>query len=986
MKKNITRILLWILCIGSLTAMSSHASPAASAEIPLLNHPHPRLLLFKGEEEGIKQMIASHPEWQKMHNLILRECDVLLQGPDLERKLQGANMLKVSREMWKRAFYLSYAYRMTGDKRYSKKVERDMLTVSKFSDWNPQHCLDGAEMTMGVAFGYDWLYDELSESSRKLIREAIAEKGMRHALEDNRYNWWRKVGGNANQVCNSGLGIGAIAVYEDYPELSKKLIEQAFTSLPVALKTLAPDGIFPEGYGYWNYGMTYNVFFLSAIEKLGGTDRGLLSMPGVLRSADFAKHSITPTRSNFNWADQNEWIIINPSMFWLAQKIGDPSVLWSEKIFLEHPTFNGYQNLRELPAIMIWARNTRLNQITEPKEKFWMGQGSNPIAMMRSSWKGRDAIYLGFKAGTPFEIHGHMDVGSFIMEADGYRWASDPGTHNYWLTDSLGINTQSKDPNTQRWIVFRYNNHSHNVITVNGQLQKHKGYAKIDEYSDREEFMYAISDLTDAYNGEVKKGVRGVALKDGKYVVIRDEIETLDNGKPTTIRWKMLSYCDVQLAERSATLNPTKALEKNRKITGKKLTMKVSSSTDIKMKQWSTATGKPYDLPMPGSVLVGFECTIPAGTKATFEVLLIPEKSTDLATFLHKDLSEWKTINSHTPPAVVPVSKLTLDKQTLKLSKSETATLKAIVEPANATNKNVTWSSDKSSIATVDASGRVTAKTAGVAVITVKSKADPKKQATCTVTVTEPAQLAVSPANIRLKPEKDKQKIKITSNRPWKASSSVGWLTLSAASGTGSGSIIVTATPNPSEKHPRTSKVTITAEGLTQTVTFTQKARPTHIKVSKLTLDRQTLKLSKDETTTLKAIVEPANATNKNVTWRSNAPGIASVNNGHVTAVAAGVATISAQTVDGGLRATCQVTVTDETTGNTEILTPQVHAVPGAVRIFLPYPETAYIFSLDALRIHVLILRAGEHVHPLPPGAYAVKIRKESYKILIRNR
>lgn len=166
MKKNITRVLLWILCIGSLTAMSSHASPVASAEIPLLNHPHPRLLLFKGEEEGIKQMIASHPEWQKMHNLILRECDVLLQGPDLERKLQGANMLKVSREMWKRAFYLSYAYRMTGDKRYARKVERDMLSVCRFSDWNPQHCLDGAEMTRGVAFGYDWFYDELSESSR----------------------------------------------------------------------------------------------------------------------------------------------------------------------------------------------------------------------------------------------------------------------------------------------------------------------------------------------------------------------------------------------------------------------------------------------------------------------------------------------------------------------------------------------------------------------------------------------------------------------------------------------------------------------------------------------------------------------------------------------------------------------------------------------------------------------------------------------------
>ena len=145
---------------------------------------------------------------------------------------------------------------------------------------------------------------------------------------------------------------------------------------------------------------------------------------------------------------------------------------------------------------------------------------------------------------------------------------------------------------------------------------------------------------------------------------------------------------------------------------------------------------------------------------------------------LFRSLSEWKTINSHTPPAVVPVSKLTLDKLSVKLLKGETTMLKATVEPANATNKDVTWSSDKPAIVTVDATGRLTAKTAGVAVISVKSKADPTKQATCTVTVTEPAQLSVSPTNISLRPDKDEQTVTITSNRSWKASSSAAWLTL----------------------------------------------------------------------------------------------------------------------------------------------------------------------------------------------------------------
>ena len=44
-----------------------------------------------------------------------------------------------------------------------------MLDMSKFEDWNPSHFLDVAEMTAGLAIGYDWLYDELPASSKKLM-------------------------------------------------------------------------------------------------------------------------------------------------------------------------------------------------------------------------------------------------------------------------------------------------------------------------------------------------------------------------------------------------------------------------------------------------------------------------------------------------------------------------------------------------------------------------------------------------------------------------------------------------------------------------------------------------------------------------------------------------------------------------------------------------------------------------------------------------
>ena len=84
----------------------------------------------------------------------------------------------------------------------------------------------------------------------------------------------------------------------------------------------------------------------------------------------------------------------------------------------------------------------------------------------------------------------------------------------------------------------------------------------------------------------------------------------------------------------------------------------------------------------------------------------------------------------------ISVSSVSLDKNSLSLEKDGTATLKATVTPSNATNKNVSWASSNTSVATVDESGKVTAKGKGTAKITVKTE-DGGKSAECTVTVTE---------------------------------------------------------------------------------------------------------------------------------------------------------------------------------------------------------------------------------------------------------
>ena len=221
---------------------------------------HPRIMLLKGEETQIKELIASDATWKKMHDAIIGECNVIITKPELGRVMTGRRLLGTSRELLRRVFFLSYGYRMTANKRYLEKAEKEMLAVSRFTDWNPSHFLDVAEMTMGVAIGYDWLFNGLTENTRETVKQAIVQKGLNPSKES-QYNWWLKTENNWNQVCNAGMTFGALAVKEDYPSLANEIIERAFASIPLSMEVYKPEGVYPEGYGYWGYGTTFTSCF-----------------------------------------------------------------------------------------------------------------------------------------------------------------------------------------------------------------------------------------------------------------------------------------------------------------------------------------------------------------------------------------------------------------------------------------------------------------------------------------------------------------------------------------------------------------------------------------------------------------------------------------------------------------------------------------------------------------------------------------------------
>ncbi|MBD2755637.1 heparinase II/III domain-containing protein [Spirosoma validum] len=590
---------------------------------------HPRILLLKDGEKGIQRTIDSDKTWAQMHQAILTECDALLAVAPLERIQIGRRLLSTSREALRRLFFLSYAWRMTRQDKYLQRGEKELLAVSNFSDWNPTHFLDVAEMTMAVSIGYDWLYPNLSESSRSTIKTAIRTKGIEPSL-DTKYNSWLKATHNWNQVCNAGMTYGAMAIYEDQPELAKQVINRAIDSVVLPMGDYSPSGAYPEGYSYWGYGTSFNVMLISALDILFGTDFGLSQRPGFLKTAGYLENMTGPSGSAFNYSDSGLSGELQPAMFWFAQKSKDPSLLWVERSQLMNHDPKRHVKDRLLPAVMLWSNGIRMSQISAPKSTVWVGEGRNPVALMRTSWSDPAAIFVGLKAGSPSVNHAHMDVGSFVMEADSVRWAMDFGMQNYESLESKKVDLWNSKQDSQRWQIFRYNNFVHNTLTVNDELQRVNGKATITSHSSSPAFMNATTDLTDLYQNVLTKANRGVAILNQSFVAIRDELET--PATETTVRWTMLTPATVKLISKNKA-----ELTKD----GKKLILQVEEPAQIELQTWSTDPPHDYDAENPGTTRVGFEVKIPANTKTALSVLLIPASSASKSTPNLQPLSQW---------------------------------------------------------------------------------------------------------------------------------------------------------------------------------------------------------------------------------------------------------------------------------------------------------------------------------------------------------
>ena len=407
--------------------------------------------------------------------------------------------------------------------------------------------------------------------------------------------------------------MGALAVYERVPEEAQKVIAEALQGNPNAQEAYGPDGVYPEGFGYWEYGTWYEVMLIESLRTALGTSCDLEKAPGFLESAKFINFMMTPTGATYNFSDSgNPMNMVNPLLYWFALETGDTSLVWQDRqMILNEERIRGVN--RQAPIAMLFAARCNTEDIKPINGRYWYGNGSQPVFLYRSGFNNKEDSYLGVKGGSPMNSHAHMDAGSFIYEWGGVRWAVDLGSQDYHSLESKGIGIWKKGQHSQRWQVYRLGNYSHNTLTINEQLHQYKGMATMTKVLKKKKYCGAEFDLSTSFI-DTKSVKRTIYIDNNDKVTCIDNIE--NHNIECKVRWNMCTFAKAEIID-----DHTISLKQE----GKEVILRVVSPKSAKAYIMENNSGNWYDVKNKG-VRVGFTTTIAPSSKSVLKVEIIPQK------------------------------------------------------------------------------------------------------------------------------------------------------------------------------------------------------------------------------------------------------------------------------------------------------------------------------------------------------------------------
>ncbi|MEQ9873571.1 heparinase II/III family protein [Pectobacterium brasiliense] len=520
---------------------------------------HPRLLVNAQSFIDLKKRMAVDPALNSLVDEVIRRATVELEKNTIVYKARPGvrpSILDVSRDTVRIIMDSAFAWQITRDERYANKVIETLLAVTRFPDWNAQtHFLDTGEMMFAVGLGYDWVFDKLTPEQEKIIREAMFEKGIKQTVQafekndpaDPNYGfpWWAT---NWNEVCNGGALAAILAVAEHYPAQTKYLLDRIVPSLQMGLNAYRPDGASAEGPIYWSYGMTYRILSYEMLASAFGRHHKLAD-DDLLKRSGWYRYAIEgPSGQGFNYGDAVEDQGYTPAYAWFGNKFSQDTLIHSARTQMVRAlevskTGKQWGEFdRFLALYAFWYPKDVNVDSSRLQEKTFVFHGPAEVFTYKQKDDDRDATWLAVKSGDNTANHAHQDLGSFVLEMNGVRWATDLGKDYYSLPGYFDKKFRSS--------YYRISALSHNTLTFDGKNQSPSGYGKLTWDEKKQEVNV---ELTQAYPDIAENIHRQYKIaENGNKIVITDSVKkSLGDHE---YRWGMVTTADISLSGNTAYL------------------------------------------------------------------------------------------------------------------------------------------------------------------------------------------------------------------------------------------------------------------------------------------------------------------------------------------------------------------------------------------------------------------------------------------------
>lgn len=549
---------------GNNSFSSSATVPISASEIARcfigmrMKDVHPRLLFSTADIQTLQQNALVDPVLKPNYDDIIARANNILSTPILNYALDGAGLRintihTISND---HVPYLVLAYRFTKDTRYALRCWQQLDRMCSFPDWGAnRHFLDAGIAAKAVALTYDGLYDYLSADQRNklatAVRNFVLQPGKTQ-IETGTGVWkWYLSNDNWNGICHGGMIMAALAIYETDSTFNSSVIALSANNMLRYIQSFEPDGASEEGMSYWSYGLSNTFLALESMKRCLSTTYGLADLPGFKKTGMFPYNVSGPVGTatigdDYLYVGKNNKFL---SYFWFSSYLKDPNQAKAHYDACLSVNSNKSIKLNGWTDLLFYNKSLVNSGSAAAFPLASYVNGIDYMYLLENNGN-ENALYIGMHGGDNNASHGHLDAGSFFVQANGENFAVGnlgleiPYPSDYFSNALPDYNAASGASVTTvgRFSYYKIRTEGKNCLVFNPDARPEQnpiGKAVLDRSANDGFGGFYILNMSSCYNRDVSAYKRGIKLnRSSGIITVQDEFTPLKNS---TVYWLMHS-------------------------------------------------------------------------------------------------------------------------------------------------------------------------------------------------------------------------------------------------------------------------------------------------------------------------------------------------------------------------------------------------------------------------------------------------------------